>query len=72
MVAATGPDRAGEATADEEKGFQRANTVLVSSTVSRAATPSTAHIANWGAPGRHNSIDNIINSCHSAKVCLVG
>jgi hypothetical protein len=56
VVAPPPRERAGDATADEEKGFQGANTILVSSTVSCAALPSTARIANWEAPGRHISI----------------
>jgi len=44
-----------EATADEENGFQGANTVLVSSTVSPAAIPRRALNAKAVAPGRHPS-----------------
>src|SRR5438132_12470712 len=40
VVAAPPRKLAGDATADEEKGFQRAKEVLVSSTVSCAAFPS--------------------------------
>jgi len=43
------------ATADEEKGFHFANTVLVSSTVSPEATPRRALNANAVDPGRHPS-----------------
>jgi hypothetical protein len=44
-----------EATADEEKGFQGANTVRLSSTVSPAAIPRLALNANAVATGRHPS-----------------
>jgi hypothetical protein len=44
-----------EATADEEKGFHFANTVLVSSTVSPAAIPRRALNAKVVAPDRHPS-----------------
>jgi hypothetical protein len=44
-----------EATADEEKGFHFANTVLVSSTVSPAAVPRRARKAKAVAPGRQPS-----------------
>lgn len=44
-----------EATADAEKAFQSANTVLVSSTVSSAAIPRRALRANALAPDRHPS-----------------
>jgi len=42
-------------TADQENGFHRANTVLVSSTVSPAAMPSFPLKAKAAAPGRHPS-----------------
>jgi hypothetical protein len=42
-------------TADGENGFQGANTVLVSSTVSPEATPTRALNANAVDPGRHPS-----------------
>jgi hypothetical protein len=42
-------------TADGENGFQGANTVLVSSTVSPEATPRRALNANAVDPGRHPS-----------------
>jgi hypothetical protein len=44
------------ATADKEKGFQRAKQVLVSFTVKPAAAPSCARNANVAAQARQPSI----------------
>ena len=55
VVAASSEYRMLEETADGENGFQGANTVLVSSTVSRAAAASRALKANAVDPGLHPS-----------------
>jgi hypothetical protein len=55
VVAASSECRMLEETADGENGFQAANTVLVSSTVSPAAISSRALRANALAPGRQPS-----------------
>ena len=55
VVAASSEGRTLEDTADEEKGFHFANTVLLSSTVSPAAAPSRARNAKAFAPARQPS-----------------